>query len=312
MITQRSVRLIRYQSIENPYRLENGLREALLKAGEEKALVVLEGLYRLQYAGDTWMTFNQIFHLLNTTFGMSYQLVYQGLQAKLIYQRRKAEARAHRKGARPYLYRLPYPQELTAEYAPELPHTPSDTLEKSDLKTVHAYRLGLHRELGIRLWLESGGKGYEMYREPMAERLGVSVRTARTYDQILGFSNSPNVDKREITQENWQTLPRYKNKYDDNGKRLPSRKWLEVEDWRTGEIEIFPHVRYLAYVALLEGKQVYEVERRANTYYPYERPDPRDYEGGEYSFEFYLAHTKARNEAGFFQDSNDKWYYQRE
>ena len=301
---------VRYQ--DNPYRLENGVREAILQREYDKGLVVLEGLYTLKYASETWLTFDQIFRMLRDNFGMSYQLVYQGLQTRLIYQRRKADGVANRRGARPYLYRIPNPQELKAEFAPDLKPTPSDQLERRDLRSVSAYKKGLHRELYVRLWIASGGKGFEMYRAKQAERLNLSVRTIRGYDKELGFSGEANYIERQITAENWNTLPRYKNKYDENGKRLPSRKWLKVIDWTTGEEQILPCVRYLAYINLKAERAVYELERTANTYYPYKRPEMNL---ADYDYDpvpLYFAELQAKNEAGLYQDNDGRWHYKRQ
>jgi hypothetical protein len=294
---------------DSPYALENGIREAILQRDYAKGLVVLEGLYRLKLAGDTWLTFKEIYTLLCDNFQMSYQLVYQGLQTVMLFQRRKAEGIAYQKGARPYLYRIPYPQELKAEYAPDSKPTPSDRLIRTDLRTVAAYRQGLHRELYLRLWIANDGHGFTMYRELQAERLNVSVRTIRTYDKTLGFSHEANYLETEITDENWNTLPRYKNQYDESGKRLPSRKWLKVVDWKTGKTETLPYVRYLAYINLQEQKAVYEVERTANTYYPYIIPQIDLSECDYDPMVPYLADLKAKNAAGLYRDSDGNWHY---
>jgi hypothetical protein len=125
----------------------------------------------------------------------------------------------------------------------------------------------------------------------MAERLGVSTRTVRTYDKELGFSNDPNYKEVEITEYNWGQLPRYKDKFDENGKRLPSKTWLRIHKY--GEpYQNVPFVRYLAYKALQDGYYVYAMERTPNTYYPYLKPDPEQFDGD--AIEHYLAETDAR------------------
>lgn len=291
---------------QDGYKLQNGVREALLQQGYGKALVIIECVYYLKIAGDTWWTRDQLFRLLNDNFGVSFRLVYEGLRQILVFQRRKAKNKRNQAGRPHYLYRIPYPEELKAEFAPDIVDTPHDPLKKEDLKTLHSYRLALHRELKVRLWLASGGKGFEMFRACFAERLGVSVRTTRTYDQILGHSNEANYKQREITWKNWNELPRYKNKYDIAGKRLPSPKWLEIYDYQTGEIQVLPHVRYLAYIALITGLQVYEVERTANTYYPYQKPQME--RTSSWDVDYYFAEIEARNKAGFYQKQDGTWY----
>lgn len=302
---------VRTQTEKNRYQLPNGLRETLLQGGYEKALLVIEGMYYLKYAGDTWLSCEQIYRLLSDNFGMSFRLVYEGLRSSFIFQRRKAGGRANQRGARPYLYRLPYPEELQAEFAPDLDYTPHDELQREDLKSVKSYLMALHRELVIRMWVDNGGKGVEMHRDFQADRINRSVRTIRSYEKELNFSNTPNFDKKVINWENWDSLPRYKNKYDFNGKRLPSRKWLEAVDWKTGEVRVLPHVKYLAYVALKAGLEVYELERQANTYYPYQKPDTSQFES-TWDINYYYAELEARRAAGLYQKSDGSWYHQRE
>ena len=255
---------------EHPVSLCNGVREAMLKRDCGKALLVVEGMYFLKLDPDAWLTFDQIYRLLHANFGMSRQVVYYGLQASDIFQRRKDTGRAHRRGPKPYLYRVPHPIELEAMFAPLGTSTPSDQLKRTDLCNLKAYRMALHREMVIRNWLDAGGKGFKMYRGLMADRLHVSVRTVRTYEKDLGFSNEANYRERQITWDNWYRLPRYKQQFSPEGERLPSKQWLKIVDWRTGTVILKPHVRYLAYTAMKEGLEVYQVERLANTYYPYQ------------------------------------------
>jgi len=275
--------------------------------------MVIEGLYELNSRPEKWLTFDQIYRLLSDNFGMSYQLVYRGLRRDLIFQRRKAEGVAFRRGARPYLYRLPHPQELKAEFAPEMQATPRDQLQRNDLGSLTAYRMGLHRELYIRKWIENDGKGFQMYRQLQAERLGVSVRTIRTYDKLLGHSNEANYKEQEITWANWNDLPRYKDRFAPDGKRLPSRKWLKTVDWTTGDTTNLPLVRYLAYKAMKEDLAVYEVERLANTYYPYQRPEKVDLADYDYDPVIpYFLEMEARNAAHLYQARDGSWYHQLE
>lgn len=295
----------------DPYRLANGIRETLLKLGYGKALLVIECLYALNFSGDTWLTEKEIFRLLRDNFGTSFRIVYEALRHHLLFQRRKSEGVAYRRGPRPYLYRLPYPEELKAEFAPEIKVTPHDELRRADLRNMKTYCLGLHREFVTRLWLNNNGQGVEMYREFQAERLNRSVRTIRTYDKALNFSYEANYIKRPITADNWNDLPRYKNKYDASGKRLPSRKWLETYDRRSAERKTLPFVRYLAYSALNEGLEVCEVERTANTYYPYQKPDKSQFES-TWSAEYYYADMEARAAAGLYYRADGTWYYRRE
>jgi hypothetical protein len=293
------------------YRLPNALREAMLKMDSQRGLVVLEGLYMLCFKADKWLTFDEVYRVCRDNFGMSYQLVYKGLRNSLIFQRRKEQAIAGKRGPRPYLYRIPHPDELIVEFNMGCKYSPHDELQKSDLKSVSAYRRGLHRQLFIRKWLENQGKGFVMSRKLMAERLGVSVRTVRTYDKQLEHSNDPNYKEIPITNDNWFKLPRFKDKYDRNGKRLPSKVWLRVFKYGDENYQNLPCVRYLAHKALNEGKYVTMVERLVNTYYPYQKPDLSQFDSWD-ALSHYYAEKDARNAAGFFKDNNGNWYYQRE
>ena len=295
----------------SPYQLPNALREALLKQGNKHGLVVLEGLYMLCFKADKWMSFNEVYRVCWNNFEMSRQLVYKGLQDSLIFQRRKAEGVAGKRGARPYLFRIPHPDELIAEFHLGQKYSPHDELQKEDLKSVSLYRKALHRQLFIRKWLANEAKGFTMSRQLMAERLGVSVRTVRTYDKQLGFSNEPNYKEVPITEKNWGRLPRFKDKFDENGKRLGSKVWLKVFNPQQEAFQNLPCVRYLAYKAINEGKQVYMLERLINTYYPYQKPDLSQLDSWD-ALSHYDAEKDARKKAGFYEHQEGGWYYQRE
>ncbi len=293
-----------------PISLSNGLREAFLQQDQGKGLLVVEGLLHLKIRPNSWLTFKQIFQLLSDNFGMSHRTVYEGLREHpLVFERRVAARQPHQRGAPAYEYRLPHPDELEAEFAPGLGTTPSDALQKADLRSLSAYRMGLHHQLFIRKWCEAGGKGFVMYRDLMAQRLGVSVRTIRTYDQKLGHDNDPNYREEQITGEAWKVLPRYKNKQSATG----SRQWLKVYDPETDTSQSYPLVKFLAYRALKDGQEVYKVERLANTYYPYRRPDPRLLIEHNYDPVYlFWADQEAREAAGLFRDAQGCWYHQRE
>jgi len=293
------------------YKMPNILREAMLQAGSTHSLVLLEGLYHLAFKSNQWRTFDEIYRLCRDNFGMSRQLIYKGLRNNQVFQRRKAEGVARKRGARPFLYRIPHPDELVAEFDTGNKYSPHDKLQKRDLKSVSTYRKALQRELYIRRWIENKARGFIMSRKLMAERLGVSVRTVRTYDKQLGFSNEPNYKEVPITQNNWFKLPRHKDKFDENGKRLASKVWLKIFNPETQEFRNLPCVRYLAYKALNAGYYVYVVERLVNTYYPYQKPDLSQFDSWD-ALSHYYAEQDARNKSGLFQKQDGSWYYQRE
>lgn len=287
--------------------LPNGLREAMLQENHQKALLVVEGLYHLKIAPEGWFTFKQIYGVLANNFGMSERLVRDGLRDAQVFQRRKVEL--SKRGARPYLHRVPTLLELIATFAPKAENTPSDTLLKTDLKNIKTYKMALYH-LGIaRNWCENGGKGVTTYRAFQADRLNISIRTLRTYDKLLGHTVEANYKETQITSYDLHKLPRYKEKFGPDGKRLPSRQWLRVVERREG-LEIvtnYPLVHYLAWDALRQEKKVYIVERLANTYYPFTLPDVT----GLGQVDSYLAKRFAARAAGF-QERGDTWKYQRE
>lgn len=292
--------------------LSNGVREAMLQTGHCRGLVVVEGLYALKIKPDSWLTFAEIYRLLSENYSTSYQLTYKGLQDSNIFQRRIKPVSANQPGRRPYLYRVPCPDELVAEFAPDQHNTPHDQLHRDDFKSVTSYRKALHRQLYIRRWCENGGKGFVMYRGLMAERLGVSERTVRTYDRQLGFSHEANYQEERIHWGNWEKLPRFKDKYSPTGTRLPSKSWLKVIDWNNeGKTTLFPLVKYLAFNALRQGLDVYKLTRLPNTYYPYQKPDLSPFESWD-GYLHYFAELGARNAAGLYRGQDGAWYHQRE
>lgn len=299
-------------SIFSPHQshtLTNGIREAMLQARAGKALLLIEALYLLHVTPGTFLTRRQVENLLCNNTRMSARTVLDGLSEGQVFQRRTSAYRQNRPGRPAYEYRLPFPAELEAEFAPNQGNTPSDPISLEDLQNLTTYRMALHRELYIRKWLQNGGEGFQMTRGLMAGRLGVSERTVRTYDEKLGHSNTPNYRQRQITWENWNSLPRYKARYDKQGKRQPSKKYLKTVDWQQGRERNLPHVRYLGYVALKDGLAVYEVERLANTYYPYRRPE---LEAIPDPVDRYFAHMEACAAAGLHQHPDGSWYHQRE
>lgn len=283
----------------------------MLQRDYEKALLITEGVYLLKLNPGGWYTFNQLYRVLSDNFGMSDRLVREGLRKGLVFQRRKAKRSSNQRGATPYEYRIPYLAELMVEFARDQTDTPADPITKSDLKSVKAYRLALHHQLCVRRWVDNGGQGVQMSREMLARRLGVSTRTTRTYDRILGHDHDANYEERPVTMNNFNLLPRYKDKYGPDGKKLPSKRWLRVYDYHKGTCRSLPNVRYLAYKALKAGFAVYQVERLTNTYYPYTRPNPAEYDMTE-PVDYFVADMEARERAGLYQDHEGKWYYRRE
>jgi hypothetical protein len=283
--------------------LNNGLREAMLKGWHGKALLIVEALYLLKIAPESWLTFDEIFRLLNNNCGCSYQLVYQGLQDRQVFQRQKTPPRPGQRGARPYEYRLPEAAELEAEFAPGQKPTPSDTLTLTDFRSLTTYRMALHRQLYIRKWCENGGQGFVMSRGLMAERLGVSARTVRTYDQKLNHSHDPNY--------HWQGLPRYKRRRTKDDAPPSSKQWLEVVDAESGRRQNYPLVKFLAYKALKADCAVFRVERLPNTYYPYSKPDVSQIPSWDAASRYFVTYAVIRA-AGFYCDGDGKWYHRRE
>jgi len=288
--------------------LPNSVREALLGSGMGKALIVVEALYLLGFSSETWLTFDEIHTLLQEHCGTSSKSVREGLLIGSVFQRRRSKATGKR-GQRPYLYRLPHRDELICEFAPGTEHVPSDPLELSDLKNLTTLRLGLHRELYIRKWLDNKGRGFTMARGLQADRLGVSPRSIRRYDKKLGFSSRPNFKQVEVTYDNCDHLPRYAKRFDEAGNVTPRKQWLQIENWRTGEVRSLPLVRYLAFRSLGDGYQVHMVERLPNTYFPYQLPEGEPQ--GNWDTDYYFKEQAAIAKAGFVHSFREGWKYKR-
>lgn len=287
---------LRMLETESAKTLPNAVREAMLAAGAGKSLLVAELLYCVGVSSEVWLTRSQIERIARDNAGMSTKTVIAGLQDKTVFDRRNVST--SRGAGRPTLeYRVPTVTELEAEYAPGV-QSPSDPITPADCKNLKTYRMALHHRMARRLWVESNGRGFRMSRGLMAARLAVTTKTIIAYDYELGHTAEKNLLEREITEQNWSSLPRFRSKNE-----LAGRRWLQVRDWRTGQVDDMPRVRYLAYKGVFSGKQVFEVEQQINTYHPFPMPDKRDY-GSGFGTAWYIAWQSAAENAGFRHQEN--------
>lgn len=294
-----------------PTILENNVREKLLQKKLGSGLVLLECLYQLKVAPHSWMTRQQIEDLLaNNGYQCSSRLIYNGLRS-FLFRTEDETPRANQRGRPSKVYCVPKPSQIKADLE-IFDHSPADTLTKADLKSVKTIRLALHRELVVQLYLKNKcAEGVTIFRGWEGDRLGVSARTVRTYDKILGFDYEPNFVEKQLAFKDLVNIPRYKDKFYADGRRAPSKFFLKVIDWSegVGRVKTMPFVKYLAYEELMEGNTVYKVYRTANSYYPHKLPD---FDGsGTNALDYYMTKQDLMRQAGFKRD-RDQWFYQRE
>lgn len=151
-----------------------------------------------------------------------------------------------KRGVKSKVYALPDPIDICTAIGVEV--SPGDKLEISDLRSAAAYRAGMTRALVARR------ENKPMSRKWQAERLGVSVRTAYSYDKDAGIEAIPNS---EVTPIGWHNLDRVPLRSEDG---RGYGYYLQIDGVKT-----VPR-RYTAMDALNAGKKVEYVERRANKY----------------------------------------------
>lgn len=151
-----------------------------------------------------------------------------------------------KRGVKSKVFTVPDPGDLCAILGIAI--SQGDKLELTDLKSAAAYRAGITRALVARR------ENKPMSRQWQAKLLGVSVRTAYSYDADAGIEAIPN---NLITPIHWHNLDRVPLK-PDYDKRIGY--YLQIDGVK--------HVarRFVAADALHAGKTVEYVERRANKY----------------------------------------------
>ena len=122
--------------------------------------------------------------------------------------------------------------------------SPSDMLVKRDVRSSHAYRLALHREYVKRL----------SPRAPMsvlAVRLGVSARSVRRYNMMLGVWVRERIGRFALSWENLKCLPKCDRK--QRKKQTPGY-WLAAGGGRR-----VPAWRHVGAALLRRGEEAVEV-----------------------------------------------------
>ena len=128
--------------------------------------------------------------------------------------------------------------------------SPSDALEKGDLRSSHAYRRALHREYVKRL-------SPELPMAFFARRLGVSARTLRRYNEQLGVQVSERVGRFPLSWEWLKCLPRRER---DEVRNQTPGYWLAAGDGAR-----FPAWRHIGATLLRRGVEGIQVcVRRAS------------------------------------------------
>lgn len=270
-------------------KFHNGLptivRETMLQSmgNAPKAAFLLDALYFHGISPGSYLKESEIHAIL----GVSRRLVYSGLRT-IFFHRRKDPNHSGR-GRKAYEYRIPESIQVVFELelsgAMTLEQAPysgrlrasspqkntdmllgiSDGLYQEDFQTLKTYRLGLEREL---ILAHRFNNGLEIARERRAERLGISARTSREYDKILGTGIEAQFERIELKNKDWKRAPR------EVGEKRP--EWIEVYEPGVFKPRTMPYLQFLCWKYLKLGYKVVKVRRLFNRYHP--KPHWRGYQ----------------------------------
>lgn len=138
--------------------------------------------------------------------------------------------------------------------------SPSDSLEKGDLQSSHAYRRALHREYVKRV-------SPQLPMAFLAGRVGVSARTLRRYNVELGVQVSERIGRFGLSWESLKCLPQRKR---DQVRNQTPGYWLAVEGGAR-----FPAWRHIGATLLRRGAEGVQVCVRRASVLNLGKPDVR-------------------------------------
>ncbi len=130
--------------------------------------------------------------------------------------------------------------------------TPSDCIDRFDVRSAHVYRRALHREYIRRLSPQATMK-------VLSDRLGVNARTVRRYNVELDVVGTACVGRFELTSDRLEVLPRRRR---SDRRSSTAGYWLEV-----GEGYRMPAWRHIGVALLKSGASpVHVCIRRASVW----------------------------------------------
>lgn len=246
--------------------LPNNVREALLGTESPKTAVLLDLLFLLGYRAGQRVTMREVIAV--TKDYTSQNIAREGLQHDSI---KRTKLPSSRRGRPTYTYTLPSLKTLLNELTGGL-RSPSDPISIEDCKSLHTYRMALHRELIARGASESDRHMARFSRRYMTRRLNVSEQTLRNYEKELNTYVEPRFDYQPIQSKAWLFIVPETRQH--NGQYLQAKH-------PDGKIIRLPAKRVLAGYYLKLGYQVELWKREVNAYAP-QNPEIK-YRSGKWS-----------------------------
>lgn len=212
--------------------LPNSVRERLLQVQQSTVLCRMLDIFAFEgWEAGAYFTLGDAVRA-GQVFGLNRKSVLQALTGDLcrfdgrhIISRRYVEyldikGLKARKRGRPVelMFRMPSAARLLRLL--KVAWTPSDRVQKKDLLSAKAYRMGLHREYLLRLSPRSS-------LSVLAARVGVNERTIRRYNLALGVKVKACIGQVELSREAVRSLPKRGWR---TGSNATKGFWLEGRD----------------------------------------------------------------------------------
>lgn len=239
---------------KSPLQLPNCVREAYLGIDAYKTALTLDLLFTLGYKEGDWVTYQEALNI-----GADYTAVHiirDGLKHETIKRRKLPQEKP---GRPTFAYQLPQIDELKHDLVVEWSSV-TDILSLEDFANGKTYRMALHRELIQRGFDENDHRPKAFSRKLMCERLNVSPKTLRTYEQELKTYVRPRYDV--ISIDAVYKLYLVPEKRSHNG------QFLTIVS-RDGAIRKLPAIKKVAGMYLKQGYELSIVQRKTNEYAPF-------------------------------------------
>lgn len=200
--------------------LPNILREKLLQRGLGEAALVLDAMIYAQLIPGAKYGFRKIVDALRRVGVESGEgLIRRGLSAPFFMKSKKSSKR----GRPVIIYQMPYIDPLVAHFCGDERWKSTDVLGAADFASLKAYRQALHRE-----FIRRAPGNYS--RQFLAGRLGVSARSTRNYDRVVGVVAEVRFKRERVNYYFQRRAP----------DMVMGREYLEVVTWENGQTRRMP------------------------------------------------------------------------
>jgi hypothetical protein len=228
--------------------LPNTLREKMLSLGKGEIALLMDAMLFCGFKPGRRYTRQQVETALQDNgITASAGLIWRALSSLVFRRDYLIKAR----GRPQVLYRMPFPDELRAEYNVQ-EWLATDTLVATDFSSLKTYRLALHRELIKR-------RPGEYSRARLAGRLGIGKRTTANYDKLLGVTVAQQFRETRLWDRNFAGMV---------AEATPGKSWLKVVEPYTGEARKMP-AKVGIFHKLFIDNYIYLVTQKPN-YYSFE------------------------------------------